>query len=178
MFIDLIRARRSIRKYRQKPVEKDKIDLLIEAGLRAFSSRGSQPWEFVVVTDPQTIAKLSEAKKSGSAFLKDAPLAIVVCVDRTKTDMWIEDASIAAAVLHLAATDLGLGSCWIQIRLRDHAPNKSSGAYVSNLLGLPKDLEVECMIAMGYPDEQKESHPASALQYDKISRDQYGRKGQ
>ena len=176
MFIDLVRKRRSIRKYRQQPVEQEKIDLLIETALRACSSRGVQPWEIVVITDPQTMAQLAAAKPHGSAFLKDAPLAFVVCADSAKTDVWVEDASIAAVFLHLAATDLGLGSCWSQIRLRDHDAQQSAGAYVADLLGLRQGLEVEAIIAMGYPAEDKRPHPADALPYDKISRERYGRR--
>lgn len=176
MFIDLVRKRRSIRKYQPQPVENDKIDLLIETALRACSSRGVQPWEFVVVTDPQILAQLAAAKPAGSAFLKEAPLAFVVCVDSSKTDVWVEDASIAAVFLHLAAADLGLGSCWSQIRLREHDAQQSAAAYVAGLLGLRQGLEVEAIIAIGYPAEDKEPHPASSLAYDKISRERYGRK--
>ena len=120
MFIDLLRARRSIRRFQDRPVEQEKIDILIEAMLRSPSSRGLSPWEFVVVTEKETLVRLSQAKSYGSSFLKNAPLAIVVCADPKKCDVWVEDCSIASILLHLAATDLGLGSCWIQIRLREH----------------------------------------------------------
>jgi nitroreductase len=176
VFIDLVRKRRSIRKYRPQAVEKDKINLLIETALRACSSRGVQPWEFVVVTDPQMLAQLAAAKPHGSAFLRDAPLAFVVCADSAKTDVWVEDASIAAVFLHLAAADLGLGSCWSQIRLRDHDARQSAGAYVADLLGLRQGLEVEAIIAIGYPAEDKGPHPASSLAYGKINRERYGSK--
>ncbi|MFO8111845.1 MAG: nitroreductase family protein [Desulfosalsimonadaceae bacterium] len=174
MFMDLIRRRRSVRKYRQQPVENEKIDQLIEAALRAFSSRNTQPWEIIVVTDPETLARLSEARPKGLAFIKEAPLAIVICADPSKTDVWVEDASIAAAFVHLAATDMGLGSCWGQIRLRHHDEDQSAGAYVSGLLGIREGLEVESIIAAGYPAEEKEPHKQASLQYDKISREKYG----
>lgn len=176
MFIDLLRDRRSIRKYQQRPVEKEKIELLVEAALRAFSSRNTQPWEFVVVTDPEMIRRLSRARSHGTAFIENAPLVIVVCADPNKTDVWVEDTSIASAFLHLAATDMGLGSCWAQIRLRNHNDSQSAGAYVSKLLGLEKGLEVEAIIAVGYPAEKKEPHEKALLQYDKISYEKYGRK--
>ena len=170
MFIDLVRKRRSIRKFMDRPVEQDKVDLLIETALRAPSSRGFNPWQFVVVRDPETLGHLSRAKPHGASFLRDAPMAIVICADSRKSDVWIEDASIAAIMLHLAATDLGLGSCWIQIRLRDHNPQQQAGAYVSELLDLARGLEVLSIIAIGYPDEQKEGHAADSLQYDKVVR--------
>jgi nitroreductase len=176
MFIHLIRARRSIRKYKQQPVENEKVDLLIEAALRAFSSRNSQPWEFVVVTDRQTLSSLSKARPGGLAFFENAPLAIVICAYPSKSDVWVEDASIAGAFIHLAATDMGLGSCWGQIRRRDHDEGQSAGAYVAKLLGLKDGLEVESMIAIGYPAEDKTPHPKASLQYDKISRERYGQK--
>jgi len=176
MFIDLLRSRRSIRKYQEKPVEEEKIQLLIEAALRAFSSKNTQPWEFVVVTEPETLQKLAKARPAGSAFLENAKLAFVVCADPSKTDVWIEDASIASAILHLAAADIGLGSCWSQIRTREHDSKKSAGAYVAELLGLREGLEVEAMIAMGYPAENKPPRPEEELDYQKISRERYGRK--
>lgn len=176
MFIDLIRARRSIRKYKEKPVEKEKIDLLIEAALRSFSSRNTQPWEFVVITDPEILSRLSGARPSGLAFFENAPLSIAICADTSKSDVWVEDASIAGAFIHLAATDLGLGSCWGQIRKRNHHTGQRAGDYVAELLGLRDGLEVESIIAIGYPAEEKNPHPSTALQYDKISRDTYGKR--
>lgn len=176
MFIDLLRSRRSVRKYQDKPVEEEKIQLLMDAALRAFSSKNTQPWEFVVVTDPETLQKLAKARPAGSAFLENAKLAFVVCADPSKTDVWIEDASVAAAILHLAATDIGLGSCWSQIRTREHDSQKSAGAYVAELLGLREGLEVESMIAMGYPAEDKPPRPADELNYEKISREKYGQR--
>ena len=175
MFIDLLRTRRSIRKYQKKTVEKEKIDILIEAALRSFSSRNSQPLEFVAVTERDTLARLADAKTSGSAFLKDAPLAIVVCADTTKSDVWIEDASIAATLLHLTAADIGLGSCWIQIRLRQRDPHQSASAYVASILGIREGLEVEAIVAIGYPTEHKEPQTASSLKYETIRREHYGK---
>ncbi|VAX32202.1 Nitroreductase, partial [hydrothermal vent metagenome] len=96
MFMPLIRKRRSIRKFLKKEVEAEKIDQLVEAALRAPSSRGLNPWEFIVVTKKDLLEKLSKAKKHGSSFLNNAPLGIVVCADPAKCDVWIEDASIAS----------------------------------------------------------------------------------
>ncbi len=176
MFIDLLRSRRSIRHYQDKPVEKEKVDLLIEAVLRSPSSRGFNPWAFVVVTDPDTMHHLSKAKPHGASFLKNAPLAIVVCADTTKSDVWVEDASIAAIILHLAATDLGLGSCWIQIRKREHDQQMTADAFVSELLDLKKGLAVEAIIAVGYSKEEKTPHSKASLLYEKVGFEKYGRR--
>ena len=167
-FLELLRSRRSIRRFQNRPVEKEKIDILMEAALRSPSSRGFNPWEFFVVTDPEIIAQLSKAKPHGASFLKHAPLAVVVCVDTEKSDVWVEDAAIASIILHLAATDLGLGSCWVQIRLREHDADRSAQEYVSGLLGLSKNLAVLSIVAIGYAVEKKSGHPASSLLYEKV----------
>ena len=91
MLVSLLQERRSFRKFAGKKVEPEKIEQLIEAALRSPSGRGINPWEFVVVTDEGVLEKLSMAKEHGSAFLKNAPLAIVVCADPDKQDIWIED---------------------------------------------------------------------------------------
>jgi nitroreductase len=174
MFLSLIQKRRSIRKYQKKPVEAEKIDMLIEAALRSPSSRGFNPWEFVVVTDQSVLEKLSKAKPHGASFLKDAPLGIVVCADPEKCDVWVEDASIASIFIHLAAESIGLGSCWIQIRKRMHDQTKTSQAYVRGLLNIPENLNVESIVAIGYPAEKKLSHRKEDLQFKKVHYDLFG----
>jgi len=174
MFMSLIRKRRSIRKFMEKPVEKEKIDLLVEAGLRGPSSRGKRPCHLVVVTDREMLARLSQAKEHGSAFLKDAPAGMVVCVDASKSDVWVEDAAIATLMIHLAAESLDLGSCWIQIRERMHDGQQTSEMYVSRLLGLPSSIRVEAIVAVGYADESKAPHPPDALPHSQVHAQSYG----
>jgi len=176
MFIELLQKRRSIRRFEDRPVEKEKIDALIEAALRSPASRSFNPWEFIVITDEKMIAALSQAKPHGSNFLENATLAIVVAADPQKSDVWVEDASIASILIHLQAADLGLGSCWIQIRLREHSDDTSAGQYVAEQIGLKEGMVVESIIAIGYPAEQKEGHPESSLLNDKVSYGMYGQK--
>ncbi|MGD9133280.1 MAG: nitroreductase family protein [Desulfobacterales bacterium] len=174
MFLSLTQSRRSIRKYQDKPVASEKIDLLVEAFLRAPTSRGKNSWEFVVVTDSVLLDKLSSAKPHGAAFLRDAALAIVVCANPQISDVWIEDASIASIFIHLAAASLELGSCWIQIRERKHNDTQTAEAYIAEILNLPAHIKVVSMIAIGYPDEHKSGHPKESLPYDKVSLNNYG----
>ena len=173
MFLSLIQKRRSIRQYQEKPVEAEKIDMLIEAALRSPSSRGFNPWEFVVVTDQSVLEKLTKAKPHGASFLRNAPLGIVVCADPEKCDVWVEDASIASIFIHLAAESIGLGSCWIQIRERMHDDRKTAEDHVSTILGIPRNLRVESIVAIGYPDEEKPPHLKEELQYGKVHFDAY-----
>jgi nitroreductase len=175
MFISLIQKRRSIRKFQKKQIEAQKIDTLIEAALRAPSSMGRNPWEFILVTEQALLEKLSTAKLHGSTFLNNAQLGIVVCADPDKSDVWVEDASIAAIFLHLASESIGLASCWIQIRERMHDQTKTAGDYISETLNIPPKLKVECIVAVGYPDEEKSPHEKDELQYDKVHLDTYGK---
>ena len=175
MFLSLVEKRRSIRRYEDKPVEPEKVERLIEAALRAPSSRGFNPWEFVVVTDGVLLEKLSKSKPHGASFLKDAPLGIVVCADPEKCDVWIEDASIASIYIHLAAESMELGSCWIQIRKRMHDQTKTAEQYIRELLNIPQNFNVESMIAIGYPAEKKSPHPKEDLQYEKVYYNVYGK---
>ncbi len=175
MFLSLIEKRRSIRKFQDKPVESEKIDQLVEAVLRSPSSRGFNPWEFIFVTDKERIQKLSRSKEHGSSFLKNAPLCVVVCGDPQRSDVWVEDTSIASIFLHLASTSMGLGSCWIQIRERSHDGSKSAETYIRETLNIPSRLKVESIVAIGYPDEEKPGHPKESLLYDKVSFNEYGK---
>lgn len=176
MFIDLIRTRRSIRQFQNQPIAPEIIDLLVETALRSPSSRSLNPWSFVVVTDPETITALSKAKPHGATFMAKAPLAIVVCADTKKSDVWVEDTSIAMIYLHLAATDMNLGSCWIQLRKREYDSQQMASEYVARLLELPDGMEVEGIMAIGHPAEEKAPHPKSSLLYDRISWERYGGK--
>jgi nitroreductase len=166
--MDLLRMRRSIRKYKDKDIDPRTIDDLKEAVLRAPSSRGINPWRFFFVTDRELLSRLSKAKEHGSDFIKGAPLGVVICADERESDVWVEDCSIAAIILQLAGLSLGLGSCWIQIRNRSYSRDRSSEDYVRVVLGLPQGLKVESMIAFGYPDEVLEPVPRDQLEYGKI----------
>lgn len=166
--IELLRKRRSIREFTSAKVTPEAIQTIIEAALRAPSSRGINPWEFIVVDDPEIILKLSKAKQHGSEFLKKAPLAIVVCADSAESDVWVEDCSIAAIIIQLTALSLGLGSCWAQIRNRQHDHEISAESYVQNLLCLQEQIKVECIVGIGHPAEKRPPVPADKLEYKKI----------
>ena len=172
--LKLLRKRRSIRQFADRPVETDKIEALIEAAVRTPTSRARNPWDFIVVTDAVLLGKLGIAKQHGSAFLAGAPLAIVVTADPGKSDVWTEDCSIAAMVLQLVAEDLGLGSCWVQIRLRPHDAERSAEQYLKELLDLPDSHMVECMLAIGYPGEEKTGHATAQLPFAQVHRNRYG----
>jgi len=174
MFLDLIRQRRSIRKFTGAAIEADKLELLKEAALRPPSSMGHNPWEFIFVTDGQLLNQLSKAKPHGSSFLAGARLGIVVLANPEKSAVWIEDASIASIYIQLAAESLGLGSCWVQIRERMHDDTQSAETYVAELLNIPSNLKVESVVGIGYRAEEKAPHTREKLQDEKVFMNQYG----
>jgi nitroreductase len=166
--LNILRLRRSIRKYRDKKIEREIVDRLKEAALRSPTSRGINSWRFLFVDDKIVLEKLSRAKESGSSFLSGAPLVVVICGEETESDVWIEDCSIASIILQLTGQTLGLGSCWIQIRRRLFGTGKSSEEYVKEVFTLSESWRVESIIAFGYPDEVKNPIPMDQLEYDKI----------
>ena len=167
--IAVLQSRRSIRQYDTKSIEKEKLATLKEAVLRSPSSRGNQPWHFIFIEDRGLIEGLARSKEHGSQFLAGAPLAIIVCADENKSDVWIEDCSIATTIAHLTAHSLGLGSCWIQIRKRPHDMHRTAESYIKDLLSLPDHLSVATILAVGYPAEEKRPVPRESLDYGRIS---------
>lgn len=174
MLLPLLKKRRTIRKYKDRKVEKEKINRLVDSALLSPSSMGARPWEFIIVQDKDTLEKLSKSKKKGSTHLKDAPLGIIVCVDPEESDVWIEDASIASTYLLLEVEHLDLGACWIQIRNRMHDDEKKAEEFVKELMNIPENLRVESIISIGYPDEKKNPYIKEDLPYKKVHKATYG----
>ena len=166
--IELLRKRRSIRKYTDKVIESEKIEILKEALLRSPSSRSFDPWEFIFVDDKELLKQLALSKPHGAGFLEGAALGIVICADEQKSDVWVEDCSIASILVQMAAQSLGLGSCWIQIRKRKFDDQMTSEDYIRKLLNISDSLKVESIIALGYPAEEKEPVPQKNLKYEKL----------
>ena len=116
--IELLRSRRSIRKYKDRPIEPAKVEILKEALLRSPSSRGLDPWEFVFVDDQELLSRLARCKPHGAAFLQEAALGIVICGDSDKSDTWIEDCSIASILVQMVAQSLGHLQSVLDVRRR------------------------------------------------------------
>ena len=166
--IELLRNRRSIRKYTYKTIEPEKIEILKEAVLRSPSSRNFDPWEFIFVDDQELLKQLALCKPHGAKFLEHAALGIIVCADGQKSDVWVEDCSIASILVQMVAQAIGLGSCWIQIRKRAYDENATSEDYIKGLLSLPDHMKVESIISLGYPAEERDPVLKEILKYEKI----------
>ena len=116
--IDILKKRKSIRKYTDEQVSEEYIEKIIEAGRLAPSGRNKKPVELVVVRDKETLEYLSNTRSHGSQLLAGANAAIVVTGDSELSDTWIEDCSITMMIMQLRATELGVGNCWVQVRGR------------------------------------------------------------
>ncbi|MDO4190283.1 MAG: nitroreductase family protein [Bacteroidales bacterium] len=172
-FYDLAKNRRSIRKYQAQAVEQEKIDSILRTALMSPASKRTNGWEFVVVDDKTTLEAMSKCRPAGSQFVANAPMAIVICADPEKSDVWFEDASIAATFIQLAAADLGLGSCWVQVYSRMYNDTTTAEDYLKPLLNIPSHLHVLNIVTLGYKDEERQPYNEEKLLYNKIHKNQF-----
>ena len=167
-FSELITQRRSIRKFTTEPLRAEEVELILKAGLKSPSSKNAKPWHFIAIEDKALLDQLALCKKMGSKPIANCSLAIVVAVDPFTSSVWVEDGSIASIMMQLQAEDLGLGSCWIQIRERYTASDTSSEEYVKDLLDIPMQLQVLSIIVFGHKDQEKLHHDDEKLEWEKV----------
>jgi nitroreductase len=150
--LETIFDRRSIRKFKDIPVEQDKLKTLVRAGFYAPSGRGLLPWHFVVIDERALLDQIAGCNPN-MPMAKTAAAGIVVCADtQVSPDWWQADCAAAAENILLAAKELGLGTCWCAIQ-----PNPTRMANFEELLHYPQGIVPFCFIAVGYPDEEKET---------------------
>ena len=170
--IENIMTRTSVRKFKNQPVETEKIETMLRAAMAAPTAVNKQPWHFIVVTDKQVLAKLAGEGGRGN-MLRNAPLAIVVCGDMQKAlsgkgqEYWIQDTSAATENLLLAAHALGLGAVWT-----GQWPMDDRYTHTMNVLGMPESVKPLCTVIIGYPDEQPT--PKDKWKPENISYNKYG----
>lgn len=171
--LDVLYNRRSTRKFSDRRVDDESIHQLLKAALLSPSSKNSQPWEFIVVDDPGLLSQLSVSKPHGACLLKHAPLAVIVAGDKTMSDVWIEDCSIASIILQLAAEALGLGSCWVQIHRRYHDDDVTANEFICGLLNIPEHLEVLSVVGIGYKAADRPALSEKEIDWKKVVRNCY-----
>ena len=171
--LQVMMNRRSVRKYTGEPVPEEKLERILQAGLVSASGRRMKPWEFIVVKDKDKLCSLSKCREHGPSIIAGADCAIVVAADEEKTDVWTEDCSIAMANMHLMADSLGVGSCWVQVRLREAPDGRSAEEYIRELLAIPEKYKVEAILSLGIPAEHPEPHTAEELPKEKVHREKF-----
>lgn len=167
-FHELMRHRRSIRKYTGEPVDPEQVRLILEAGLMAPAGKRKNPWHFVVVDEPEKLKALSETRAMGTSQIANAALAIAVVANPEDSDTWIEDLSIATIQMQLQCTDLGLGSVWCQMRMRENAEGVPAPYSVRQILEIPAEYEVLNVLAIGHIGEERKPYDTEKLQWEKV----------
>ncbi|HEY3374370.1 MAG TPA: nitroreductase family protein [Candidatus Aquicultor sp.] len=172
MALRSMEARRTIRKFTDEPVSDQQITELLLAAMYAPSAWGKRSWEFIVV-DNEPLKKEIGTLTPYSAQAASAPIDILVLADKTASNSWIEDASVAAEHINLAAAKMGLGSSWIQVRGMQHN-TEDAETYARKLLQIPDNFGICCIIAVGYPAEKKSPHRSGEYDREKVHFNRFG----
>lgn len=172
-FNTLVQMRRSHRKFTEEEIDAEDVKLILRAALMAPTSKGQRGWQFVVVDYKVDLEKLSDAKDLGGQFIKGAPLAIVVLGDPMQNDCWVEDGSIAAISMQYQAEDLGLGSCWVQMRGRGLSDGTSADTVIRGVLDIPENLNVLCVIAFGHKADERKPQNEDKLKWENVHLGKY-----
>ena len=167
-FKDLAQLRRSHRKFTDEEIDAEDVKLILRAALMAPTSKGLRAWQFVVVDDKMDLEKLSDAKDLGGQFIKGAPLAIVVLGDPVQNDCWVEDGSIAAISMQYQAEELGLGSCWVQMRGRGLTDGTSADTVIRGVLDIPENYCVLCVVAIGHKADERKPQNEDKLKWENV----------
>ena len=175
-FLELLKTRRSCRRFTEQPVDENNVCNLMKAALMSPSGHRINPWEFIMVEDKEMLRQLSMCKAQGATLLEGASLAIVVIGDTNKTDVWVEDCSIATILIQLAAEDLGLGSCWVQVRKRFDAEGISADENVKRLLAIPENYAVLSIVAIGHKERESKPFDEEKMQWEKVHIGTFGGK--
>lgn len=171
--LEIMMQRRSVRSYTSEEVSEENIGKILKAGLLSASGRKIRPWELIIVKDKDTLGKMAQCRDHGAKMLEGAGAAIVVIADETKTDVWTEDCSIVMSNMHLMASSLGVGSCWIQGRLRVSAGEDSTEEYLRKLLGYPEHCRLEAILSLGMPETIPEPREVTDELWAKVHREVY-----
>ena len=172
-FKNLVQQRRSHRKFTGEEVSAEDVKLILRAGLMAPTSKGQRAWQFVVVDDKTDLEKLSDAKDLGGQLIKDAALAIVVLGDPMQNDCWVEDGSIAAISMQYQVEELGLGSCWVQMRGRGLSDGTSADTVIRGVLDIPENLSCLCVIAVGHKADERKPQNEDKLKWENVHLEKY-----
>lgn len=167
-FKDLVQLRRSHRKFTDEEIDAEDVRLIMRAGLMAPTSKGQRAWQFVVVDDKMDLEKLSDAKDLGGQLIKGAALAIVVLGDPMQNDCWVEDGSIAAITMQYQAEELGLGSCWVQMRGRGLSDGTTADTVIRGILDIPENFNVLCVIAVGHKADERKPQNEDKLKWENV----------
>jgi len=171
--LEIIKKRRSVRKFKKKDVEKEKLNEILKAAMYSPSAMHRRPWEFIVVKDQELKNKLAKVT-FWSSFVKDAPIVLIIAAKKKfLSPWWIEDCSIVAEAIYLEATNQGLGTCFCQVLGTKNILLKDSEEGVRQIIHAPKNLHILCIMPIGYPAETKTKHSEKEFDIKKIHHEKW-----
>ena len=171
--LELMINRRSVRKYSNEPVSEEQIKKIITAALLGPSGHSKYPCEYIVVKDRDTLSKMSKCRVAVAKMLNNASCAIVTIADCDKSDTVIEDSAISMMNMHLMTAELGLGSCYIQLRNRESEDGKDSEEYIRELLNIPKNYLCQAVLSIGNLEKNPKPHDINKLHFEKIHSEKF-----
>lgn len=172
-FKELAQMRRSHRKFTEEEISAEEVQLIMRAALMAPTSKSQRAWQFVVVDDKMDLEKLSDAKDLGGQFIKGAAMAVVVLGDPVQNDCWVEDGAIAAISMQYQAEDLGLGSCWAQMRGRGLSDGTTADEVIRGILDIPENLSCLCVVAFGHKADERKPQNEDKLKWENVHAAKY-----
>lgn len=172
--LNSILHRRSVRQYTDEPISDATLSRILYAGLAAASSKNRRPWELIVVRNRETLTKLGDCRSGAANLLGNCSAAIVVAANSALVDVWVEDCASAMTQMHLMADAAGIGSCWLQIRLRNTPDGcRSSQSFVQEVLGIPDQYSVMAILTLGVPTAHPGAKSIDDLPLEKIHYDHF-----
>ena len=165
--IDTMLKRRSTRKFNNEKITKDELEKILQAALLAPTSMNRKPCNFLVVERKETLEELSKCKNHGADLIAGADKAIVVVADTLIADTWCEDSSIALTYIHLMAAELDIGSCWVQVHLRDKE-GIDAEKVVRDIVKIDDHYRIVGILALGHSDDIPAPHTLEDIDKGKI----------
>ena len=166
--LEMLKHRRSVREYTGAPIPKEQLEEIVAAGLLSPSGRSRKPWELVIVQNRDTLKELVKCREGAANMLEKAGCAILVFADPEKTYVWTEDCSIVMSNMHLMADSLGLGSCWIQGRLRKAQNGMTTEEFCRQLLQVPKRYQLEAILSVGVTEKHPDPRSLEEAELSKV----------
>lgn len=163
---DIFKKRRSVREYTDENITDEQLKQILHAAMAAPSANHINPWEFVIVRDKETLHRLSEIGM-WQKFIADCNVGIVITANPADTDKWVQDCSIVGAHIYLESANQGLGCCWANV-LGDINKENERERLVKEILDIPKENRVVCIMTLGYPKEKLKENSEEEYMEEKV----------
>ena len=167
--LEVMRARRSVRRYTEEKISDEQLKQIVSAALLAPSGHSKYPCEFIVVKNRELLEKMSHCRKGVAKMLEGAAAAVVVVADKNKSDTFVEDSCVAMMSMELLAASLGIGNCWIQIRNREAEDDSPSENFLRGILDFPENFACQAILSLSFPARPPKARELDKLNFDKIS---------